>query len=302
MIPVYTAQKMVALIAIANKPVDYDLEDVSQLSLFMDAIWNVLERWKFEEALRSSEQRYRQLVDCSQDGILSLNEKGHVEMANPAACKMFGYSKDEFIGMSFSRTMLPEDQENAEQHLSGFQSHNIARFERNAVRSDKKTFPIDVTVSPLTQEHILEVIRDITKRKKMENELQESVQKYRLLVKSNRSGGSNSNQFQEFLFVNPSYCKLIGKDKDELIGQNMNNLVHPEDLTRVIKEVLDMFFPPYTSYSEHRVSTKNGWRWIALTSNAVLDTQGDVTAITCMGRDITDSKLAKEELEKLTCS
>jgi PAS domain S-box-containing protein len=298
LIPVYSAQKMVALIAVANKSTDYDLEDVNQLSLFVGAVWNVLQRWKFEEAIKTSEQRYRQLVDCSQDGIVSLNEKGQVEMANPAACKMFGYSRDEFIGMQFSYTLPAEERITTDQRLADIQAHNIVHFERNALRSDNKIFPIDVSISPLTQGRVQQVIRDITQRKIMENELQESIQKYRLLVENQTDLVFELNQFQEFLFVNPSYCKLIGKDKYELIGKNMNTLVHPEDLTRVIKEVLEVFFPPFTSYSEHRVRTENGWRWIALNSNAVLDTLGDVTAITCMGRDITESKLAKEELEK----
>ena len=297
-VPVLIAKETLAVVGVANKKGHYEQADIHQIDLFMTSIWNTLERWKAEEALRASEQRFRQLIECSQDGILEIDENGTVLMANPAACKILGYEENELIGEDFSVSCLPEERYLAHQRMIKLKSGIVMRFERQALRKNGTQFPIDVSISPLSQGHFQEVIRDITTRKTMEHELQENEQKYRLLVENQADLVLELNKNGEFLFVNPSYCKLTGKTKEELIGIHNFDLIHPEDLEVANIANAKVIQPPYAGYSELRVKTPNGWRWVAWTSNAVMDNQGVITAFTCMGRDITESKQAKEELEK----
>jgi PAS domain S-box-containing protein len=297
-VPVIMAKETVAIVGMANKPGNYELTDVRQIELFMTSIWNTLERCKTEEALRTSEQRYRQLVECSQDGILEIDENGSVLMANPSACKILGYMEDELIGVDFSETCLPEERYSAHQRLMQLKSKVVLHFERLAVRKNGQQFPIDVLISPLSQGHFQEVFRDITERKKMEHELQENEQKYRLLVENQTDLVVEFSTDDKFLFVNPAFCKLIGKTREDLVGTRSFEIIHPDDIADVIRVNQSVFKPPYSAYSEHRVHTLNGWRWVAWTSNAVMDNAGTISAFTCMGRDITESKQAKDELEK----
>jgi PAS domain S-box-containing protein len=297
-IPVFRNNKIVALVGVANKIESYEDIDVQQLTLFMESVWNILDRWRAEEALRESEQRYRQLIELSQDGILRIDEKGHFVTVNPAACRIFGYSEEELIGLPFSQTYAKENQTHALARLNGIKTLRYERFERIARRKDGSLFPVEVSISPLTQGYFQEVVRDITERKKMENELQERERKYKLLVENQTDLLVEVTSSGGLLFVNPAYCKLVGKSKEELLGTPLAALFHEEDIRNTPFQPGAIPSLPRTTYSENRLCTQKGWRWIAWTGNSVLDNQKKVVALTCMGRDITESKLAKEELEK----
>ncbi|MBN1191517.1 MAG: PAS domain S-box protein [Dehalococcoidales bacterium] len=419
-IPVFRHQEIAAVVSVANKDEDYDQPDVQQLTLIIDSAWNILERWRAEEAQHESEQRYRQLIELSQDAILRMDMKGTIVMANPAAQKMFGYSEQELIGLAFEKTYLPEEQKKAVERLKRINAKEKMYFERQALRKDGSIIYVEASISPLTQGYFQEVIRDITERKrveeqikyqamlidhvsdaiistdleskivswnhgaekifgwrqdevtgknlseilrpdtstgeieelvklilkkgwqemelvqrkrdgtavnilastsqvkdergqviglitvsrditgrkKMENALAESEKKYKLLVENQTDVMAEIDTRGVLLFVNPAYCRLLGKKKEELLGTNVNRYIHEEDLSRAKRELQLVFIPPYTVMSESRVLTLKGWRWISWTDNAVLDDRGNVVGVTCLGRDITESKLAKEELER----
>jgi PAS domain S-box-containing protein len=297
-IPVIRDNKIVALVSVANKPADYSKGDEQQLTLLMDSVWNILDRWRAEEALRESEVRYRQLIELSPDGILRINDKGFIITANPAACRIFGYREEEMVGLELSQTYLPNEMTMAVRRLNRVKATQTERIERRARRKDGSVFPLEVSVSPLSLGFFQEVVRDITQRKKMENELQESERKYKLLVENQTDLLVELDPEGRLLFVNPAYCKLVGKAKDELLGTPLAAFFHPENpLNATLPSGTNSDAPP-PIYSENRLLTQKGWRWIAWTGNAVLDNRRKVVAVTCLGRDITENKLAKEELEK----
>ncbi len=297
-IPLFRGKSIVAVIGVANKESNYDEYDIQQLNILMNSVWNILERWQAEEALRESENRYRQIIELSQDAILRVDENGNIVMANPAACQMFGYNEEELLGEPLGDSFLPADQRLKDDRVKYFRIDKPRRFEDEAVRKDGSRLPIEVSISPLTNGHFQEIVRDITARKKMENELQESERKYRLLVENQTDLVVELNLKSEVLFANPAYCKLVGKENEELLGKSIINLIHEEGREEAINVIMNLAGPPHTSYSEFRMLTTKGWRWIAWTNNAVLDKEGRVTAITCIGRDITENKQAEEDLEK----
>ena len=140
-LPVWRKSQIIGIAGVANKPQEYDNSDVQQVSLLIKSLWNIVDRLEAEKTLAESEQRYRQLVELSQDGILRLDADGRVMMANPAASKIFGYSDDEMEGMFFSETMTPEDQAQAGIRWEQLKIGPARRFEREAVRKDGTRFP-----------------------------------------------------------------------------------------------------------------------------------------------------------------
>jgi PAS domain S-box-containing protein len=297
-IPVFRNQQIVALVSVANKDANYDQFDIEQLTLIMDSVWNILERWRAEEALRESEQRFRHLIELSQDGILGMDEKGRMILANSAACRMLGYTQDELLGKSFAETFPAAERVQTAERQQQILANQALRFERQAVRKDGSEFPLEISASPLPQGHFMEIIRDITLRKKMEKDIRESEQKYRLLVENQTDLVAEINPQGQFLFVNPAYCKLLGKNEKELLKESVQSLIHPDDYAGAVQIMQNIQKPPFHYYSESRMMTHKGWRWIEWNNNAVMDDRGRINAITCIGRDITESKEAKEELQR----
>lgn len=293
-IPVFHNKEIMAVFGVANKKEDYDSIDEEQMSLLMESTHNLIVRKKAEDALRESENRYRQLIEMAKDGIIIFNTEGKTVMANPAACDMFGYAEKEFSGLDIANTYLPENRDSVIEISAQLTSHKTFSFERQALHKNKIIFLVEVSISPLSNGLYQEVIRDITLRNKMEQEIKNSEQKYRQLVENQADLVVEIDANGEFLFVNPAFIKLMGKSKEELLSSTMQLLTHYEDMEKTERTADNKG----VLYYECRMKTSRGLRWVAWTENAVLNDQCQITTLTCMGRDITESKKAKEDLEK----
>jgi PAS domain S-box-containing protein len=128
--------------------------------------------------------------------------------------------------------------------------------------------------------------------------LRDSEEKYRLLVNNQNDLIVKIDPEGHFLFVSPSYCKLFGKREDELMGKKFMPLVHEEDREVTSKAMEDLMKPPFIAYVEQRALTQKGWRWIAWSDTALPGPDGNIMEIIGTGRDITERKLADEELKK----
>lgn len=168
------------------------------------------------------------------------------------------------------------------------------------------SFPVsgawnEVTLSPLTDSSgnrnlIIAIIRDITDRKKMEIALQESEEKYRILIENQTDLVVKVDTEGRFLFVSPSYCELFGKSRNELLGKKFMPLVHEDDREITANAMKRLYHPPYNCYIEQRAMTKHGWKWLAWADKSVLDEKGNVIAIVGAGRDITERKEMDQQL------
>ncbi len=138
--------------------------------------------------------------------------------------------------------------------------------------------------------------KEITERKQAEEALQESEQKYRLLIENQTDLVVKVDSEGHFLFVSPSYCEMFGKKEEELLGKKFMPLVHEDDRAITAEAMKNLYKPPYTCYVEQRAQTKGGWRWLAWADKSVLDQEGNIVAIVGVGRDITERKRMEQEL------
>src|SRR5207248_5176566 len=133
------------------------------------------ERMRWEQALRESERRYRQLTEASQDAIIVANQAGGITLFNPAAVRAFGYEAKEVLGQSMSRLIPEEDQERHQRGLarsvSTGQPHVVGHpVELQGRRKDGSEFPLEVVLSAIDvggELQFLWAIRDMTERHRM---------------------------------------------------------------------------------------------------------------------------------------
>jgi PAS domain S-box-containing protein len=163
-------------------PVELAISEVRDegAPVFTAYLRDITERKQSEEALRASEQRFRILIDHASDAIM-LHDGGpefRVLDVNRGACDSLGHERDDLIGMS----PLDFDAIITREQLSGLMERlarreEVLAFDSVHRRKDGSTFPVEIRVRPFQindKDVVLSIARDITKRKRVEKELNDS--------------------------------------------------------------------------------------------------------------------------------
>jgi PAS domain S-box-containing protein len=138
-----------------------------------------------EEALKISEQRTRSIIDNALDAIISIDEKGTVFAFNPAAEKTFGYQASEVLHKNINMLMPEPYKSEHDGYLNSYVTTGKIKIlgmtrELQGLRKDGTVFPLDLSVSQmyLGEERFFNgMVRDITKRKRDEENLKIAMQK-----------------------------------------------------------------------------------------------------------------------------
>jgi PAS domain S-box-containing protein len=152
---------------VVNTPLRHADGSISKQALILD----ITDRKTMEEGLRQSEERYRQLIELSQDGIFIMDGNGMLRLANPAGCALLGYAQDELLATSVEHTYLPAERHLVAERLRQITAGKPLRYEGEALRKDGTTVSVEVSLSPLTDGRYQAVMRDITNRKRAEAEV-----------------------------------------------------------------------------------------------------------------------------------
>jgi PAS domain S-box-containing protein len=132
---------------------------------------NITERKQTEEALKESESKYRDLIEQAWDAIFVVDQTGKILLANKQTCQMLGYAQEELFQLNISDTYPVEQRAIAAERIRTTQKGGHLRYERLIVCKDGTVFPVDVTIGMLPNGLVQGIVRDITERKRMEEEL-----------------------------------------------------------------------------------------------------------------------------------
>lgn len=143
-----------------------------------------MKRKEAENALRESEEGYKVLTETANDAIVCINEKDAIYLWNKKAEEIFGYTVAEAIGKELHKLIVPENlRERSEEGLKRFfetgKGNIIGKtIELTGLRKNGTEFPIELSVSAMNirgKWHATGIIRDITERKRLENELKDKL-------------------------------------------------------------------------------------------------------------------------------
>ncbi len=269
---------------------------------YVGAFRDISQRKLAEAARLDSERKYRLLIDTMQDGTVIV-QNGKVEFANEALARMVGYTVYELKGVDYIHLIVPEDRDRMQgQYMRSQLGERVpSEFEAALLHKDQETrvlvrFKVRVTQYNGKPAN-MGTVTNITERRKAEEALQESEQKYRQLV-SNMHDGMFILQNGRLTFVNQAFANMVGYTVTELDNQPYSNLVAPQDVemaTDYYRRALSGQRAP-TEF-EIRLRRKDGSVLMGQLKIAMSKYQGQPIHTGTIA-DITERKRYEQELER----
>jgi PAS domain S-box-containing protein len=188
---------------------------------------------KAARRLVEAQNRFRLVVEANANGLLVVDDKGCIEMANPALERMFGYDHGELLGQPME-VLLPESERHShEERRGGYMRAPDPRpmgagRDLHGLRKDGSVVPIEISLSSFMENgrrYVDAVVADISVRKQIEERLQRSEAHLRLLLSTNPNGLVVMDERGRVLMTNPALDAMFGYGPGELLDQTIEALL-----------------------------------------------------------------------------
>ena len=288
----------VSAVAVKNKKGD--------IKYFDGIIEDITDRKWAEEALRESEEKFRSLAENQHDVVWTVNENLEVDYISPSCFKTTGTTAEKTMGMnpkdfyteeSYQRIVLTL----AEERQKPANEMQPAVLEVDQYHEDGHLFPVEITCMPIIIDNrfigVQGISRDITEKKKAEEALRESEEKFRYLVKNSNDVFVIIDENAKEIFVSDSVEYITGFTPAETMGHSGFEFLHPDDLDHMSKTISKLLEAPGgTIRDEYRHRRKDGgWVYLEAIGTNYLH-EPSAKGIVLNIRNITERRQAEEKL------
>ncbi|MHA2335144.1 MAG: PAS domain S-box protein, partial [Candidatus Hodarchaeales archaeon] len=274
----------------------------------MVATIDITDRKNMEEALRESEQKYRELVEKLRDGLGVMDTKGIITFVNPRIAEMLGYKEEEMLDRHWSDFIIQEERNKVDEERTRLSEGHGFSYETILLTKDGKSVPVIINATPLftfyeTFSGVLALITDITERKRVEDALRESDLKYRSFVQ-NFQGIAFRASLDNWtpVFFHGAVEEITGYAEDEFLAgkPRWDEVIHPQDLIEIRNDTEKMRTTPnYSIEREYRIICKDGQiKWVIDIIQNICDEHGKLTVVQGVIYDITNRKKADVALRE----
>ena len=264
-------------------------------------VHEITERKRAEEALRKSEEYFRAITENANDVLFILDAKGKITYCSLSTQRIMGYKPQELIGMNALDLIIPEDHAKANKDFGrALRTKDIDIPNSFRVRHKNGSVLIMEGVgknlfhNPVIAGFVMNV-RDVTERKRAEENLRISEEKYRLLVNNMQDALYQSDADGNLTFITPSGASILGFNSvDEVIGTNIAaNLYCDSGQRTILLEVLKKE-GKVTNY-EVKLKRRDGSSFTALVDSHLLyDKDGNIQGVEGIFTDIS-RRIQQEE-------
>ncbi len=260
-------------------------------------------RKQAESALKKSEEHYRNLVENMSELYYVVDDTGKLTYGSPSFFAQSGYSEEEVMGTSYARLIAREDRE----RIIKFYTYHTAQGTTNAQctfrarRKDGST----VWVEQITHferdkngnvRSYQNVTRNITKRKKAEQELERSEEMYRTLAEAAHDMIYVIGRGYRLSYINTFAAKQFRSVPEKIIGKQIKDLFPGESSKLMEKSLENVFKNGEPLYRENIIRFFDTDLWIGTSLAPIKDAAGAVTAVLGVSRNITEQKKAAEQI------
>ncbi len=269
---------------------------------------DITRRKQAEEALRTSEEKYKAAFEGSDDAIVLVTKDEFID-CNQRAVELFELDKKEKFRMSrpahFSPSTQPDGRDSialSRQIISESLEKGYAKFEWLFQSTSGRIFPAEVihtVYSSGEKKFLLATIRDITARKEIEKALQKSEERYRLLV-NNANEAIVIAQDGMHKFVNPKAVEFYGYPAEVLTSTPFLEFTHPEDKEQLFERYQKRISREISQdkYTFRIIAGDGRIKWAEVNTTSV-DWEGRPAALTLIN-DITERKQAEEKVRYMS--
>jgi diguanylate cyclase (GGDEF)-like protein/PAS domain S-box-containing protein len=264
-----------------------------------------IQRKEAEQALRRSEERYRDLFEASPLPMWVWDDATlDILAVNQAAVDHYGYTRDEFLLMNVRDVWEPTDAARYEEHIRNRADRNNLQLLRRHRTRDGRIIDVEVTARGFVlsgRAVWLTLVNDITDRKRAEAALRESEEQFKQLADNiPQVFWITDIRHRDTIYISPAAALMLGRPLEELYRRRnaLVKAVHPEDRRRVHDA---RRFAMRGGYDEtYRVVRPDGTiRWVNDRAFPVHDGSGKVYRIAGIAEDVTEKKFAEEQLMQL---
>lgn len=258
----------------------------------------ITERKQAEEALRESEEKFRNIAERSFDGIFEMDLEGHITYASPAIEQITGYKPEEIVGSSFLNYVSESTAHTAFQWLAKLvEGENVKELQMEMTRKDGSSAIVEINASPIFKDgsaiEVQGTVRDITDRKRAEEALREKEARYRELADSITDVFFAFDNDLRYTYWNKASEELTGTTEKEAIGKSLYDIFPDIQQTRRVEKVyLDVLRrrQPRTFVIKYSIEGRDHYFEIS-----VYPSKGGISVFT---KDITERKKTEEKLKE----
>ncbi|HNF94683.1 MAG TPA: PAS domain S-box protein, partial [Anaerolineales bacterium] len=277
-----------------------DLIDVSGEVMVLVIATDITERKRAEVQLRQSEERYRTTLDSMLEGIQIIDSDWRYTYINEAAAKQGQSSPEQLLGRTMMEAYPGIEHTELFSILRDCMTHRtVKRFENKFIFPDGSSGCFELNVQP-APEGIFILSMDITERKKAEEQLRGSEERFRLMAENIEEGFwiTNPNSDEE-IYLSPAVERIFGRSMNDLMARSSSFIesILPEDVPLVLTNMERQKLGTATNM-EYRIKRPDGRiRWVWDRAFPILNPNGTVRLVTGITTDITERKATDAKIQ-----
>jgi PAS domain S-box-containing protein len=261
----------------------------------------ITERKAAEEALKLREEQYRVIFEAASDAFVLRDSRLRVVDVNPAFRELYGFTREQLSSETgypegFPSEYVEERRNRMRSALAGQASH----VETTALRADGTRFEADLRVIPVRhrgEPHVLQIVRDITERKRAEADLRLREEQYRAIFDGSTDALMLWSRDIRIVDINKAATQMFGYAREEIVGGDFGNRLPPPDVAKRIA-LIERALAGHEGQMEASTQRKNGEVFDVELRYLPIVHRGEphVLAVT---RDITARRRAQAERAEL---
>ena len=255
--------------------------------------------------------RLNAIIETATDGIIIIDDKGRMELVNPAAAKLFGYAHEEMIGQNVNMLMPTPYSSEHDHYIHNYLTTGQKKIigvgrEVTGKRKNGTCFPFRLSISEVQFQNrriFTGIVHDLSEQKRAETALRKEKERTQRYLDIANTILLVISRDQKVSMINRKGCEVLGYEEADIIGKNWFELVIAPNQQESIKKLFDQLIQGQAEsidYYENEIITQQGEKRLIAWHNALIkDEAGAIVSTISSGIDITKQRAAEERIIRL---